>query len=217
MTISSVTVYPGNNLITCDSTVGMINGSEIIFTSPGAAGTVYAPNNPAAQPIILGGTYNFGNVFAGNAFYRTYYVSNVIDETHFELGTGLNPSLANATVPVGTTVTGLVFANQRGGVWRINIRNNFVFLEFIQTVESNQRVGVINGKSYGGAVLVYSSVLSAGQSVPAYVLYKYDPGNQGQRTTFNNDTTKFFSFRDSYYQPGSQDKYVKFPQYGVFT
>jgi hypothetical protein len=217
VSVNSVTVYPSNNLIGVSSTAGIVSGSEIIFTAPGAAGVVYAPSNPLAIPIILNSTYNFGNVFAGNAFYRTYYVSNVVDSTHIELGVGVNPTLSNATIPAGSTVTGYVFANQRGGVWQINIRENTVFLEFKQTVEVNQRVGVINGKSYGGAVLVYSGTAVAGQSVPSYILYKYDPSQSIQRTTFNNDTTKFFSYRDQFYQPGSNDKYVKFPQYGVFT
>ena len=107
--------------------------------------------------------------------------------------------------------------NQRGGTWRINIVNNIVSLEPVLYVALNERIRVLNGMTYGGAILYYNIQLAAGQSVPYYSVYKYNPNLIRQRTTFNGDSTKFFSFRDQYYTPGSQDKYVKFPQYGVFT
>lgn len=107
--------------------------------------------------------------------------------------------------------------NQRGGVWRITITNNIVTLVPELSVTVNDRVRVLNGSTYGGAIVYYSPSLSQGQSVPYYEVYKYNPNLTRQRTTFNGDTTKFFSYRDQYYTPGSQDKYVKFPQYGVFT
>jgi hypothetical protein len=108
-------------------------------------------------------------------------------------------------------------ANQRGGTWRISIVNNIVSLTPVLSVGLNERIRVLNGMTYGGAILYYNIQLATGQSVPYYSVYKYNPNLVRQRTTFNGDSTKFFSFRDQYYTPGSQDKYVKFPQYGVFT
>jgi hypothetical protein len=107
--------------------------------------------------------------------------------------------------------------NQRGGVWQINIVDQIVNLVFVQEVQTNQRVHVVGGSNYIGAILYYNPSLAVGQTVPKYSSVRYQPNTASTRTTFNGDTTKFFSNRDSYYQPGTQDKYVKFPQFGVFN
>lgn len=106
--------------------------------------------------------------------------------------------------------------NQRGGVWRIRIVNNIVNLEFVKEIEVNDRVRILFGKTLSSAIMVYSLELEPGQTVPFYKVFVLTPTVR-TRTTFNNDTTKFFTKRDQYYEPGTQDKYVKFPQYGVFT
>jgi len=107
--------------------------------------------------------------------------------------------------------------NQQGGVWRINIVNDIVNLSFVKEIEIGDKVRVIAGYTHVGALLYYNGNLNAGQTVPAYSKFVYLPTTAIKRTTFNADTTRFFSHRDSYYTPGSQDKYVKFPQYGVFN
>jgi hypothetical protein len=114
-------------------------------------------------------------------------------------------------------VQGTAQVNQRGGVWRINIINNIVTLVPVQEILPNQRISVLFGNTYAGAILYYNQILQPGQTVPFYSVYKYQFQLSGKRTTFNGDSTKFFSNRDSYYTPGSKDKYVKFPQYGVFN
>ena len=113
-----------------------------------------------------------------------------------------------------TMGTGLV--NRRGGVWRIHIINDIVNLEFILELEINERVRILFGKTLSSAIMMYSTELEVGQTVPFYKVFVLTPTIR-VRTTFNNDSTKFFTYRDHYYEPGSQDKYVKFPQYGVFT
>jgi hypothetical protein len=106
--------------------------------------------------------------------------------------------------------------NRRGGVWRIDIVNGIVNLTFVQEIAVYDRVRVLFGKTLSSAILFYSLDLQPGQTVPYYEVFSNNPTVR-IRTTFNNDTTRFFTLRDEYYEPGSQDKYVKFPQYGVFT
>lgn len=111
---------------------------------------------------------------------------------------------------------GTATVNERGGVWQINIINDIVNLTMIQEVLPNQRVRVIRGNTYNGAILQYTQTLVVGQSVPYYTPYKYQAGQLAQRTTFNNDTTKFFNYRDKHYAPGENDHMVPFPKYGMF-
>jgi len=106
--------------------------------------------------------------------------------------------------------------NRRGGIWRIDITNGIVNLTFVQEITVYERVRILFGKTLSSAILTYSLDLAPGQTVPFYKVFISNPALR-IRTTFNNDTTKFFTFRDQYYEPGSEDKYVKFPQYGVFT
>lgn len=107
--------------------------------------------------------------------------------------------------------------NQRGGVWKINIINDFVILSSVLEIQQNQRLRVFFGQTYGGAILYYNPILNPGQSVPAYSVYKLQNNVVAHRTTFNADTTKFFNYRDQYYIPNTEDHYLKFPQYGTFT
>jgi len=116
-------------------------------------------------------------------------------------------------------IQGTSAANQRGGIWQININSsNTVYLTFIKQVNPNDRIQVLRGKTYSGAILYYDKNYTAnsGYSVPFYTVYTVSYGSVTPPTTFNKGTTKFFSSRDQYYTPGSEDKYLKFPQYGVF-
>jgi hypothetical protein len=106
--------------------------------------------------------------------------------------------------------------NKRGGVWQIQIVGGIVNLVFLQEITVNDRIRVLFGKTLSSAILVYSIDLVAGQTVPFYQVFTFNPTVR-RRTTFNNDSTRFFTYRDQYYVPGTQDKYVKFPQYGVFN
>ena len=112
---------------------------------------------------------------------------------------------------------GIAPVNQRGGVWKINIVNNIVILTSILEVVPNDRVRVISGKTYTGAIMYYNQILNPGQTVPYYSVYTLNANALTKKTTFNADTTKFFSNRDQYYEPGVNDQYLKFPQYGTFN
>ena len=106
--------------------------------------------------------------------------------------------------------------NKRGGVWKISIVNNLVNLVFVQEIQLNDRVRIVSGGTYAGSILYYNQNLNPGQTVPYYAVYRHQLRSVAKRTTFNGDTTRFYNYRDQYYEPGTQDKYVKFPQYGVF-
>ena len=106
--------------------------------------------------------------------------------------------------------------NQRGGIWRINIVDGIVNLQFVQEIEAAQRIRVLAGSTYSGAILYYNQVLLIGQNVPAYSVYRVQSTSIAKKTTFNGNSTRFFNYRDSYYAPGTEDAMVKFPQTTVF-
>jgi len=114
-------------------------------------------------------------------------------------------------------VQGTAAVNRRGGVWKINIIGEIVYLTPLLEIEVNSRIQVTDGKTYAGAVMYYAVPEIAGQTVPAYEVFQLGKNAIKTPTTFNAGTTKFFTNRDQYYLPNSQDKYLKFPQNGVFN
>lgn len=187
-TIKNITVYHNSN------------GSQDQFTGTGAQNT-FVMSSPAANNYAL--TVLVNGQLQDNT---TYSVAgnNIIFNT---------PPSAPAKTPNIEIVSNI---NQRGGVWKVNIVNNVIYLTFVKQVAINQRIQVINGKSHSGSILYYNPVLIAGQTVPYYETYHLSLNAVKIPTTFNAGTTKFFSNRDRYYTPGTQDKYLKFPQFGVF-
>lgn len=189
ITLSATLTNGTTNRITVSSTEGLIVGMPITFTGSLVGG-------------LTGGV--------------TYYISAIHDSTHISIATTsrLNEpfQLSNGS----GTMTGRVVINKRGGVWRINIVNNIVSLTFVKEILLGQRVRILSGNTFASAILFYSIDLQPGQNVPFYDVYNVQPNATPTKTTFNNGTTKFFNYRDQYYAPGTQDKYVKFPQYGVF-
>ena len=113
--------------------------------------------------------------------------------------------------------TGFSTENQRGGVWTVRITNNKVTLEFTQEILVSQRVRVGNGVSYGSTIIVYDPLVAFGFSVPAYTLVTNINITSDQRTTFDGNGTRFITYRDNYTNPEIGDKYIKFPQIGVFN
>jgi Putative Ig domain len=106
--------------------------------------------------------------------------------------------------------------NKRGGVWQVNIVNNIVNLTFVQEIQTNDRVRITSGATYASATLTYTNRnLVDGQSVPYYEVFATNVIVLPKPTTFNDNTTRFFSRRDQYYTPESRDKYLKFTQYGA--
>jgi hypothetical protein len=109
-------------------------------------------------------------------------------------------------------------SNNRGSVWQIVITvDNIVTLTPVQVVLPNQRIKILNGGTYNGAIVYYNSVLTAGQTVPTYTIFHLNQNAVTYPTTFNSGSTRFISNRDQYYIPGTQDKYLKFPQTGAFN
>ena len=115
---------------------------------------------------------------------------------------------------------GLSEVDQRGGVWQIKInpeRNNQVTLEFIQEILPSQRVRVASGASHSNTVIMRDPVVKPGETVPGWTTATRADMLTGTRTTFDGNGTKFISYRDSYSDPETGDKYLKFPQRGVFV
>jgi hypothetical protein len=114
--------------------------------------------------------------------------------------------------------TGFSTVNQRAGVWTIRIDNNSVVtLEFTQEILVGQRVRVGNGETFNSSILVYDPLVQSGFSVPSYTNLTLNNVVSTQRTTFDGNGTKFINYRDIYAAPESGDKYLKFPQIGVFN
>jgi hypothetical protein len=88
--------------------------------------------------------------------------------------------------------------------------------QFIPRVTVNTRVQINNGTTYSQLVVFYDSAIKAEKSVPEYSLFDIESVNSQDKTRFDNYGTRFFSYRDSYAAPGTNDKYLKFPKYGVF-
>lgn len=108
--------------------------------------------------------------------------------------------------------------NQRAGIWTIRIDDfDIVTLEFTQEIFVSERVLVGNGTSFRSSILVYDPLIKPGESVPSYTNQTLNNRTSTQRTTFDGNGTKFINYRDIYAAPESGDKYLKFPQIGVFN
>jgi len=107
-----------------------------------------------------------------------------------------------------------------------------VALEFTKEIILRQTVNIRTGRSYPQTVLEYTT--SEGRAVPTYLPYNFVGAPSGLETTFDGGTcvmrigykpgtgvsaggTTFSSNRDKYIIPETEDKYIKFPQTGVFV
>ena len=102
--------------------------------------------------------------------------------------------------------------NQRAGVWQINIVDNTITLSFQRQVNVNQTV-VIKNES---VKLFLDPNIKAGKTVPAYSPVTPTTALNLGKTTFDGQGTRFANNRDTYVEPGTLDKYIKFPKTGVF-
>lgn len=106
-------------------------------------------------------------------------------------------------------------ANQRAGIWTVNIESGIVKLTFAQEVRKNQTVRVLNGETYGGSVLILANdPFPQGSSELNYFSIPKTFTKIGTR--FDGDSTRFIDYRDLYVDPGRGDKYVIYPKLGVF-
>jgi hypothetical protein len=213
----------------------VVSGQLLTFnTAP--ANTIPAKSNATIA------VYNGINEqsFTSNGTLSLFTLNSVITNTNSPLVVyvnGLQVSLANYSVtgstltfvtpppqtqpanilPVISVISTTNTLNQRGGIWQINIVNNIVNLSFVQEITLNQRLEVIDGKTRHGSIVYYNPTLSSGATVPSYSTFVLTGAQTVDKTTFNNDTTRFYSYRDQYYTPGENAKYIKFPQYGAFN
>jgi hypothetical protein len=255
-----------NNIVTVNSTAGVIPGSAIVFAGDSFGGILANEsytvlrvvnnsqiiiNNLTVASTIRNEQYNVPHGFTGTihtalpidtvtgmsvAVNNTPYILNV-DYTYIVSGSSavgiqfvVNPAensiitlnyfnkAINQLLTNGSGImTGQTYTNKRGGIWKINVVNREVFLTPAQDIEVNSRLQILSGKSHSGSVMYYDPILNVGESVPKYNTFRLGQNGVVTPTTFNAGTTKFFSHRDQYYAPGTQDKYLKFPQYGAFN
>jgi hypothetical protein len=203
-----------------------INGRPVdyIVANGGMDGYV---NFQQGDTLIFAKQENFqnANTYDGWVDYTDAYIGQNItsstitgyDSESYDTNTlipGYLEKLQSLTIVNGAQNFSVI--NQRGGIWEINIVNGIVNLVFVQEIEVAQRIRVILGNTYSGAILYYNQILNVGQNVPAYSVYRVQATSIKQRTTFNGNSTRFFSFRDQYYEPGSEDTMLKFPQTTMF-
>jgi len=103
-----------------------------------------------------------------------------------------------------------------------------VRLEFLSEVNVNQTIKVRAGATYPATTLQYNFI--DGDAVPYYDVFEglavfettFDGGSgtyrEGQPTGNSaRGGTAFSNNRDKFIEPGTEDKYIKFPQNGVFV
>ena len=128
-------------------------------------------------------------------FYGVLYDSLTYNETE------VIPGLADAT-------------NQRAGIWRVVLtQDNLVVLEFDQVVEPFQAVIVTRGNKYGDTTLYLTEEPGLGESELRYELV---PKILSNATIFDGGDTRFLDLRDLYRDSGRGDKYIIYPNLGVF-
>ena len=103
-------------------------------------------------------------------------------------------------------------ANQRAGVWQVNIdANKLVTLVFLRPVNLTQAVIIKQDDSQ----VFYDPTIKPNNTVPTYTLLTNAPHDARKNTTFDGAGTRFANNKDNYSDPGSLDKYLKFPNTGV--
>jgi len=230
---NQVNVYVNNQLQ--NPTSYIVSGQLLSFNiAPGNT----VPKLSNASIVVYNGTNEQG--FSGNGVQTTFslnsvvsvapgpnkvYVNGVLQSTanYSVVGNSLTfatapPLVQGANIlPTISVISTTSTVNERGGIWQINIVNGIVNLSFVRVINVNQRLRVLDGKSHNGSTVYYNPNLSNGQTVPAYSTYTLITNQTVNKTTFNNNTTRFYSYRDQYYTPGENAKYIKFPQYGAFN
>ena len=190
------------------ATVDMTIGSSVVLKSAFSVGTTSSGYTltPSSMPADL----RIGCIVTGTGIPANTVVTDVTSTT-------VTVSNLLGTAVASGTIVSYAITNQRAGVWKIVITDNIVNLEFQQEIELGQKVKVLNGVTYGYTFLTYNPVLDVGQTIPAYTRWVQSGTTTSDYTIFDGHGTRFFDSRDSYAEPGTGDKYIKFPQIGVFT
>lgn len=91
-----------------------------------------------------------------------------------------------------------------------------VTLEFVNEVILGEQVQINGGTTKSQMVWFYDPTLKDGLSAPEYNITNYQTGIYNTLTKFDNNGTKFINDRDTYSVPEQNNKYLKFPKFGVF-
>lgn len=132
-------------------------------------------------------------------------------------GYGMGRYAESSVIPgyLESIVQGVV--NQRGGIWQITVdENNIVSLTMIQEVVLNQYVQVAAGNTYRATQIYYDPIVKVNNSVPEYSRLVSSNVDTTQ-TVFDGGSTRFYDNRDQYADPGTDDKYLKFPKNNCFV
>jgi len=131
---------------------------------------------------------------------------------------------AGVTVPTQNSDFGndLVGLDSRG--FDFNVDNvdpapyptQVIQLVFVEEVLTGDQVQINAGTTYNHTIMFYDPVLQSGHSVPQYTRVTSQTGVITKFTKFDQGGTRFINNRDVYTVPESGNKYLKFPQYGVF-
>ena len=193
-----------------------INGRPVSYINA-AGGIDGVTNFMSGDTLIFIQQENFPDAGPYNGWVRYsdgYIGDNIL--TNVNVGFGAEEFDAYTVIPgYLESVQNSNVINQRGGVWKINIVDNLVTLIFVQSVLLNQRVQILDGENYKSSIYYYNFGITHGLSVPYYTIFNINLKTKA--TTFNNSTTKFFSHRDTYHVPGTQDQILKFPQAVAFN
>jgi len=154
-------------------------------------------------PNVLPGTkiVSFGTGTGGTG---TYFINNsqVLSSRTFY------------TLPVNPDGTLDVVANQRAGIWSIDIDiSGIINLNFVKEVQPGDTIRVTKGDTYGGKLLLLNLNPPPGR---AELNYFELPRNLNNETIFDGGDTEFIENRELYLDPGRGDKYIIYPKLGVF-
>jgi hypothetical protein len=199
-----VTVLTISNATTKEINVGSMVTlrSSIVAAADGSGNTIEVESLPVG-PII--GIRLYGQGIPSET-YVTEVNGNVL--TTNNTISGINSG----------DIIGYQVLNQRGGIWQVKISDDdMVRLEFVKEIEIGQKVKVLGGYSNGFTFMVYDAASSTKATLPAYRRWSEQVQTSGNTTVFDGNGTRFFVNRDQYIKPEADDKYLKFPQIGVFT
>jgi len=134
--------------------------------------------------------------------YTSKFDEDVFDSTNFD-AVEIIPGYFNTT-------------NERPAVYTMSIdASNIITLTKTTNIVANNRVDVLRGGlKYGGVSLFLDPSVKSGNTSPNYS--RMGDITDGEQTTFDNNGTKFFEFKDVYAVPDIGDAYIKWPQLGVF-
>lgn len=94
--------------------------------------------------------------------------------------------------------------------------DQLITLEFVEEVIPGDQVQINLGTTVGQSLVFYDPTLKTGNSVPEYSAVTYQTGVVTTFTKFDNNGTRFIGNQDTYAAPEQNNKYLKFPKFGVF-